>query len=188
MLLSPTKRWPVAWIQSFLALVCGQRGVTDLACPTLGKESVGTQQRWGKHEKKGKRTYSGRNEGGSSANRVRKLLVKLDSLKEATHSFCSVTIVFFFQENKSFDAQLFALILCQYVANITCGTASTSRTSQPTRPCEHRGPWRMVENRHKTYVEKYQARASIHVLWATKKNAPAWGKCVLLISPYLWNY
>jgi hypothetical protein len=39
-----------------------------------GKESVGTQQIWGKQEKKWRITYSGRDEGGSAANRVRRLL------------------------------------------------------------------------------------------------------------------
>jgi hypothetical protein len=33
-----------------------------------------------------------------------------------------VTIVFFFQEKKPFGALPFALILCQYVTDITCGT------------------------------------------------------------------
>jgi hypothetical protein len=35
---------------------------------------------------------------------------------------------FFFQENKSFGAQQFALILCQYVADIACGTPLTKET------------------------------------------------------------
>jgi hypothetical protein len=35
--LCPTKRHAVAWIQSFLEPVCGQRGVRDPAHPTLGK-------------------------------------------------------------------------------------------------------------------------------------------------------
>jgi hypothetical protein len=38
------------------------------------KESVGTQQRWGKHDQKWRRTHSGRDEGASVANRVRRLL------------------------------------------------------------------------------------------------------------------
>jgi hypothetical protein len=48
----PTEKQAVAWIQSFLELVyirgeCGARSTM-----LWGKESVGTQQRLGKHEKR----------------------------------------------------------------------------------------------------------------------------------------
>jgi hypothetical protein len=50
-------------------------GMRDPARPTMGKRVCGTQQRWGKHEKKRKRTYSGHDGGGSAANRMRRLLL-----------------------------------------------------------------------------------------------------------------
>jgi hypothetical protein len=63
------------WIQSFLEPVHRRGGeVRAWAALLWGKESVGTQQRWGKHEKKWRITHSGRDEGGSTANRVRRLL------------------------------------------------------------------------------------------------------------------
>jgi hypothetical protein len=49
-------------------------GVRARAAILWGKKSVGTQQRWGKHEKKWRTTHSGRDEGGRAANRVRRLL------------------------------------------------------------------------------------------------------------------
>jgi hypothetical protein len=73
--LCPTKKRAVAWIKNFLEPVCRQRGVRGPARLTQGEESVGTQQRWGKHEKKWRRTHSGCDEGGSAANRVRRLLI-----------------------------------------------------------------------------------------------------------------
>jgi hypothetical protein len=50
-----TKKRTVAWIQSFLETVGGQKVVRDPARPALlwGKESVGTQQRWGNMRRSG---------------------------------------------------------------------------------------------------------------------------------------
>jgi hypothetical protein len=73
-LLCPTKKRAVAWIQSFLEPVYRKRGLGARPASLRGKESVGTQQRWGKQEKKWRRTHSGHDEGGSAANRVRRLL------------------------------------------------------------------------------------------------------------------
>jgi hypothetical protein len=40
-----------------------------------GKESVGTQQRWRRHDKRQRGTHSGHDAGGSAAYRVRRLAV-----------------------------------------------------------------------------------------------------------------
>jgi hypothetical protein len=58
------------------------------------KESVGTQQRWGNHEKRQRKIHSSRDEGGSKANRVRRFT---DDLKEVTLSIHCVIIVFSFR-------------------------------------------------------------------------------------------
>jgi hypothetical protein len=51
------------------------------------KESVGTQQRWGNHEKRQRGIHSRRDEGGSAANRGRRLLFPLlNNSREVTHS------------------------------------------------------------------------------------------------------
>ncbi len=49
-------------------------GVRCRARPTQfeRKESVGTQQRWGRHDKGQRRTHLGHDAGGSVANRVRR--------------------------------------------------------------------------------------------------------------------
>jgi hypothetical protein len=44
-------KWAIAWIQSFLKMVYRKGQKRGQVHPTLGKESVGTQQRWGKYEK-----------------------------------------------------------------------------------------------------------------------------------------
>jgi hypothetical protein len=69
-----TKKWTVAWIQSYLELVCRQRGMRGLAGPTLGKRISWNPAEMGKHEKKQRVTDSGLDEGGSAANRVKRLL------------------------------------------------------------------------------------------------------------------
>jgi hypothetical protein len=56
-----------------------ERGEKGTAHPVLVKESVGTQQRWGKHEKKWRRTHSGHDEEGSAANGVRKKIVTINN-------------------------------------------------------------------------------------------------------------
>ncbi len=67
------------------------------APPSLGKRAVGTQQRWGKHEKRERRAHSGRDEGGSAANQVRRLLsLFAKCLRKWLVVFCYVTIFFSF--------------------------------------------------------------------------------------------
>jgi hypothetical protein len=93
------KRRAVAWIQSFLEPVYGKRGLRAQPASPWRKESVGTQQRWGKHEKRQRRTHSRRDEGGSAANRVRRLISLLTKHpnNEVTHSIIHyVTIDIFF--------------------------------------------------------------------------------------------
>jgi hypothetical protein len=72
----PTKKRAVAWIQSFLEPFCRQGGGEWRVWPASlrKKESVGTQQRWGKHEEKCWKINS-RHHGGSAANRVRRSLL-----------------------------------------------------------------------------------------------------------------
>ncbi len=53
----------------------GEGRMQGQACPVWRKESVGTQQRWGRHEKRQRRTHSGRDAGGSVANILRRLLI-----------------------------------------------------------------------------------------------------------------
>jgi hypothetical protein len=68
-------KWAVGWIQSFLGLQTEGGGVVrGLACLTLGKRGSWNPAEMGKHEKKWRRTHSRRDEGGSAANRVRRLL------------------------------------------------------------------------------------------------------------------
>ncbi len=62
-----------------------------------------------------------------------------------TRNIHYVTIVFFIQENKSFGAQLFALILCQYVADIMSRTDSTHSYIHKNKPC----PDILKYNRHR---------------------------------------
>ncbi len=91
-----------------------------------GKESVGTQQRQGKHEKKWRRPNSGRHEGGSAASRVRRLLPLITGQPQRSDSQYSLcNCCFLFQDNKSFCALPFTLILRRYVADITYGSIST---------------------------------------------------------------
>jgi hypothetical protein len=47
------KKWAVVWIQNSREPVWGRGQMQGQACPTLGKESVGTQQRWGKQQETG---------------------------------------------------------------------------------------------------------------------------------------
>jgi hypothetical protein len=70
-----TGKRAVAWIQSFLKLVGRKGRKKDPVCLVLLKESVGTQQRWGNHDERQRRIHSGRDEGGSAANRVRDIAI-----------------------------------------------------------------------------------------------------------------
>ncbi len=92
--------------------------------PSPGKKkSIGIQQRWGNHEKRQRGIHSERDEGGSAPNSVRKFVAPgFNNSEEVTRSALIYLLFSFLQENKSFGVQPFALILCQYVADIAYET------------------------------------------------------------------
>ncbi len=152
-LLCRTGKPAVAGIQSFLEPVCRKGGIWGCPAQLWGKESDGTQQRWGKHEKRQRRAHSGRDEGGLLANRVRRLLFSTKRSRVETWS-CLLCEHCFFKENKSFGAPPFALILCQYASwfhiwniNVLLCLSFNSITSSKTL-------WR-ISQRQFSYVVKF---------------------------------
>ncbi len=118
----PTKKRAVAWIRSFLEPVCGQRWLRGPALPTLGKRvscnPAEMRKTWEEVEENPFWMWWRRISSQQSEKSV--TIDKLDSLKEVTRSIRYVTIVFSFR--KINQLMPFALILCQYIADITCGT------------------------------------------------------------------
>jgi hypothetical protein len=72
-------------------------GVRGSARLTLGKRVSSNPAEIGKREKKWRRTHSGHDEGGSAANRVRRLLLSIfEERKKVNQDVCHVTFLPFF--------------------------------------------------------------------------------------------
>ncbi len=120
------KKQAVAWIQSFPKPGLQEGGENGLTGPVLvkKKKSQLVSSRDGETMRRDKEeSIPKRDEGGSAPNSVRKFVAPgFNNSEEVTRSALIYLLFSFFQENKSFGVQPFALILCQYVADIAYGT------------------------------------------------------------------